>query len=202
MLGFVLFILSRTMYSNFIGIDFLGLFLVALPTFLWIYLVVSKKLTKLIEKVPPGKYLILFLRRDGEIIPVYGSKPYTGESFIDVPKLGLIHDLGKGSVCRWGMNSLRFAIENVNHTPNPRYVNFSSFLYDLGFDNYSEVKAAVQGNNGYNDLKEDVKEALPYYQTIPQDIVADEILDLPDKKIVKEKPVESKVDKLLKRIAK
>lgn len=120
--------------------DYMALVIMVLPTIILIYFIVSKRLLWFIQRVPPGKLLLLFLRRDGTIIPVLGNRPYTGESFIDVHNLGIFHDIGRGSVYRWGQNNVRFALENVNHTVDPKWVNYTSWLYSIGLNDYMEIK--------------------------------------------------------------
>jgi len=115
---------------------------------------------KLFEKKPVGKELMIFLRRDGTVIPMYASRPFFGESFLDVPHVGIIHDLGKGSVYRWGDKNIRFALENVNHTPDPRYVNFTNWLYKIGFNNMSELKNTITGRD--NGGKQIIDKIVPY----------------------------------------
>jgi hypothetical protein len=197
MTGFMFYLLGK-MYYLF-SVEILGLVMVALPTFILVYLLVSKRLIKLLDKVPPGKLLLLFIRRDGEIIPTYGTRPYAGESFIDVPKLGLLHDLGKGSVCRWGMNNVRFCLENVNHTPNPSYVNYTTFLHTLGFNNLKEVQLCIQGNGGYKEMQEQVKQNIPFYQAEPQEVLQDNILDAKPVPLTESKKVERKIDTLFRK---
>ena len=143
-----LFPVTRAMY-----LDWCALILMAVPSILFIYGMSDRKVTWLMEKVPKGKMLILFMRRDGDIVPVLGTRAYPGESFIDVPNLGLIHDLG--NVHRWGANNVRFALENVNHTIDPRYANFTAWLYDKGFNNIKELKATLTGK-----FPEKVKEVI------------------------------------------
>lgn len=133
--------------------EWLSLFILVIPSFIWVYVIGKNRLLWNVETLPPDKFLIWFIRRDGSIVPVLGTRAYPGESFIEVPKLGLIHDLGKGSVCRIGKNNVRFALENVNHTPNPSFVNFTSWLYDCGFNDLSEVRNTLEGVEGFEDKR-------------------------------------------------
>lgn len=197
MMGFIFYALSKTYY--FFSVEILGLVMIVLPTFILIYLLVSKRLIKLLDKVPPGKLLLLFIRRDGEIVPVYGTRPYAGESFIDVPKLGLLHDLGKGSVCRWGMNNVRFCLENVNHTPDLSYVNYANFLHTIGFNDFNEVQHCIQGKGDFQEMQEQIKEELPFHQIKPTQILEKNILDAEPKPIKESKKIESKIDLLFKK---
>lgn len=143
-LGFFLYFLTYIIpLLRWVYFDWLALGILIVPSIVLLYGITSKKLLWFMEKTPKDKTLILFLRRNGEIVPVLGSRAYPGESFIDVPKLGLLHDLGKGSVYNLGMNKLYFALENVNHTPNPKYANFTNWLYEIGFNNIDELHATI-----------------------------------------------------------
>ena len=131
---------------------------------------------KLFEKCPPGKYTTIFLRRDGICEPLYASRPFHGESFLDVPTVGLIHDLGKGSVYRWGDKNIRFVLENVSHTPDPRYANFTSWLYEQGFDNMGNIREAFSPDGG-RVAKEYIDRIEEDKVVVPVDKLVDEILE-------------------------
>jgi len=158
--------------------DWIALIILIVPTIMLIYVIYRNKLIWNLEELQKDKLLIWFLRRDGSIVPVLGTRAYPGESFIDVPKLGLIHDLGKGSVYRIGKNPVRFALENVNHTPNPSYANFTNWLYDLGFNNLDEVQSTINDEEGYGDKKAEVTEKIedmkPVVDKLEAEILAEE----------------------------
>ena len=133
--GFLLYIFTRMIpLMQAVYMYFVALFLLAAPTIILLYMITNKKLIWFMEKTPANKMLIFFLRRDQDIVPILGSRTYPGESFITVPKLGLIHDLGKDSVYRLAGNNVRFALENVNHTPKPKFANFTHWLHNLGIN--------------------------------------------------------------------
>ena len=155
--------------SNWIMIWMAGIIL-GIPTLLCFMRLSTSKAMKIFEKKPAGKELMIFLRRDGTVIPMYASRPFFGESFLDVPKLGIVHDLGKGSVYRWGDKNIRFALENVNHTPDPRYVNFTNWLYKIGFNNMAELRNTLSGKD--NGGRQNIEKIVPY---VPVDVAVDEL---------------------------
>jgi hypothetical protein len=157
-----------------ITFETLGLIMLIIPAILLLYGVYRNHLIWNLEELPKNKLLIWFLRRDGSIVPVLGSRAYPGESFIDVPKLGLIHDLGKGSVYRIGKNPVRFALENVNHTPNPAYANFTNWLYNIGFNSLSEIKNTIKGEQGFADKRVEVEDRMAEFKPLV-DKLEDEI---------------------------
>lgn len=170
--GFVFYFLTELMpILRLIYFDYIALGFLAAPCFILLYVMSSKRVLWFLEKVPKGKMLMFFLRRDGDMIPAIGTRAYPGESFIDVPRLGLIHDLG--NVYRFGQNNVRFALENVNHTADPSYANFMSWIYSLGFNNIQELQACIKGE--YNERKAEVMEKLEEKQIKPKDILLKEI---------------------------
>jgi hypothetical protein len=92
------------------------------------------------DTLPMGSVLINYIRRDGYIVPLVGKRVFSGESFLDIPALGLIEDLGKDTVFTWGRKRIRFGLENINYTPDPRYGNLCQKLYDLGFDDSDDYQ--------------------------------------------------------------
>jgi len=93
----------------------------------------------LYDTIPMGTAPIAYIRRDSNIIPLLGKRIFVGESFLDVPRLGLIEDLGKDTVFTWGRKKLRFGLENISYTPDPRYWNMTKELYRLGFDDTDDL---------------------------------------------------------------
>lgn len=164
-LGFGLLAMGEVMpVLKLFFIDWIAAIIIAVPTILMIIRLESSKTTKMFEKKPMGKELMIFLRRDGTCEPMYSKRPYHGESFLEVPKVGLIHDLGKGCVYRWGDKNIRFALENVNHTPDPRFANYTSWLYEQGFDNMKNIDESI---NPEAEEKPDV-EQIALFEAIPE----------------------------------
>jgi len=203
LMGFMLYFITeieplfRTVY-----LDYIALFVMVIPTILLIYVMFEKRVIWFLEKVPKGKLLVMFLRRDGSVVPVLGTRAYPGESYIDVPRLGLIHDLG--NIYHLGANNMRFALENVNHTAEPKYANFTSWLYKLGFNNIKELKATIEpkktkdkegkiietNDSAFPEKEAEVLEKLPLFKATSTEVLVDELLAT-----TKEIPKETKEEK-------
>jgi len=108
--------------------------------------------------LPKWKHLIKYLRRDNETVEVLGERAYPGESFVDVPLLGLIEYLGKDCYYNCGNKKYAWVLENMNFTPDPKYSNFTHMLWSLGFSNSDEVKAVLCG--GLPDLRQHVFDSM------------------------------------------
>jgi len=102
---------------------------------------------KHVEKKKRWRHLINYLRRDNEIVPIYGTRAYPGESFIDVEGLGLIEFLGKDCYYTWGDKKVIWGLENINFTPDPRYFNLTHLLWELGFTDSVDVSNVLYGND-------------------------------------------------------
>jgi len=158
--------------------DWIAAIVISIPTFMMIIRLGTSKTLRIFEKKPVGKELTIFLRRDGTVTPMYMSRPFKSMSFLESRDMGLIHDLGKGSVYRWGDKNVRFILENVAHTPDPRFVCFTDWLYKLGFNNMAELQSAIRGNNG-NEIVENI---VPY--TVVDKFI-DEVKNVDEDKIFK-----------------
>ena len=131
-----------------------GWVIMGIPIAIFIYRLIDSGAYPFFRKKPTKKHLIQFLYRDGSDVPLYGSRLHPGMSFIDVPKLGLVHDIGKtpepGSVYDLGDKKMRFALENVGHTPNPKYGGFTHWMrHELGIQNIDDLAQMVRGQNDY-----------------------------------------------------
>ena len=95
---------------------------------------------------PPkkGKIPLLGLTRAGVVLTDWGKR-IRRTSFIKAPNLGIVHDLGEGSVYRWGGKNFRFVIENVSFTVNPYKVNYAAKLKKAGFSGIDEVRKYLEG---------------------------------------------------------
>lgn len=141
MLGIVFFLFGYVFNNPMLQMMFswIGFILLAAVPFIFVIRLKTTDTYKQFEKVPRQKGLFEYLRRDGQSIDVVGNRIYSGESFIDVPKLGLIEDFGKDCVFTKGVNKKRFVLENLNYSVDPRYANFTNELYKIGFENSEEV---------------------------------------------------------------
>lgn len=138
--GIMLFMMSKAIpFLQVIFMDWIAVFMMtgALIILLFVFGVSQTGLQY--DSIPPGTAIINYIRRDGIIQPLLGKRVFSGESFLDVPKLGIIEDLGKDTVFLWGKKKVRFGIENINYTPDPRYWNVCKELYRLGFDDTDDL---------------------------------------------------------------
>lgn len=99
------------------------------------------------DKNKKWKHLINYLRRDNTIVPIYGERAYSGESFIDVKGLGLVEFLGKDCYYTWGDKKVIWGLENINFTPDPRYFNLTHLLWELGFTDSIDVSNVLYGKD-------------------------------------------------------
>ena len=146
--GFFIFMLSEILpVTRLIMLHWIGVCLMFITPVMYIYHLKLTNTYRLFNKVGKQNALIPFLRRDGVVIPVLGSRVYSGESFLDVPGLGLIEDLGKGTVYSWGDKKVRFCLENISYTPDPKYMNLCAEYARLGFNNSDDVYRALIGDD-------------------------------------------------------
>ena len=139
--GAFLFILARlNPFFAFILMDWIGLFAMVGSLMILLIAFPFSESGMLYDTIPAGSAMIPFIRRDGIIAPVLGKRVFSGESFLDVPKLGLIEDLGAGTVLLWGRKKIRFGLENISYTPDMRYANLCATLRQLGFDDSEDLK--------------------------------------------------------------
>ena len=139
--GFMLWFMAKIdPFIAMLGMDFVGVFMMFVPVIIC-FIQVSRTRTTLQFDPPSGGMtaIINYIRRDGNIIPLVGNRVYSGESFLDIPRMGLIEDLGKDTVFNWGIRRTRLGLENINYTPDPRYFNLTAEFYRLGFDNSDDL---------------------------------------------------------------
>jgi len=149
-LFFLMGIILMTLTAMFpvlrlIYLDWFAMFFMAVPYIFVTYRVWVTKSWKQVDRLPTWKHLINYMRRDNQIVPITGDRAYPGESFLDVPELGLIEFLGKDCVYQWGDKKVLWGLENVNFTPDPRYFNFTHLLYELGMKDSEDVANVLRG---------------------------------------------------------
>lgn len=97
-----------------------------------------------------NKALLEFLYRDGVKRPVYGSR-IVGTGFFQVPALGIVQDVGRkptpGSVYFHGDKPVRYVLQDINHTPNPKFANFYGWVTSLGVNRIEELQDVLAGYN-------------------------------------------------------
>lgn len=201
--GLFIYIISELIpISRLIALNWIGIFFMFITPIMYLYHFKETKTFKLFNKVGKQQALIPFLRRDGNIIPVYGRRVYSGESFLDVYGLGLVEDLGKGTVHTWGDKKIRFGMENISFTPDPKYWNLTAEYNRLGFNNSDDLYNALTGKDlelmaaTYLKMADDKK---PH----GAEKLVKEILEKPPEKLVMFKPMpksqtmHERVDRLL-----
>lgn len=138
--GIMLWVMSEIIpFLNVILMDWVAVFMMFGGIFILLFVFPISGVSLQYDTIPPGSAIINYIRRDGIIAPLLGRRIFSGESFLDVPRLGLIEDLGKDTVFLWGRKKVRFGIENINYTPDPRYWNLCNELYRLGFDDTDDL---------------------------------------------------------------
>lgn len=119
--------------------DWVAVFMMCGGIFILLFVFGISGAGKQYDTLPIGCALVNYIRRDGTIIPLVCRRVFSGESFLEEPKLGLIEDLGKDTVFLWGRKKVRFGLENINYTPDPRHFNLTRELYQLGFDDSDDL---------------------------------------------------------------
>lgn len=146
--GVMLWMFSRMVpLLQLMMMDFIGIFMMAGAMFILFFCFPISGVGLQYDTIPTGTAIVNYIRRDGIIVPLLGKRVFSGESFLDVPKLGLVEDLGKDTVFLWGRKKVRFGLENINYTVPPRYWNLTHELYKLGFDDTEELTNVLNVNN-------------------------------------------------------
>ena len=146
--GFSLIYLTRMFpVLQIIYMDIIGAVIVAAAWIITIYRIYVTKAQYQVDRLPKWKHLINYIRRDNETIPLLGDRAYPGESFIDVPDLGLIEFLGKDCYYQWGDKKYLWGLENINYSPDVRYSNLCHVLWELGFRNSDDVSRVLKGQD-------------------------------------------------------
>lgn len=147
-LGFIFFYLSEIMpIFRIVFFQWFGMLFMGVATIFVFYRIYNTRSWKQVDSLPKWKHLINYRRRDNEIVPIYGDRAYPGESFLDVPKLGLIEFLGKDCFYTWGDKKVLDGLENINFTPDPRYYNLTHLFYELGFTDSVDVSNVLMGHD-------------------------------------------------------
>lgn len=165
--GVMLWLMAKIIpLLTFMMMDMVGIFMMCGAMFM-IFFCFSISGTGLqYDTIPPGTAVINYIRRDGIIAPQLGKRIFSGESFLDVPRLGLIEDLGTDTVLLWGRKKVRFGLENINYTPDPRYWNMTRELYNLGFDDTEDLYNIM--NIPYMDNEKDKAKKVYYLERMGQ----------------------------------
>ena len=138
--GVLLWMMTKFMpLLAFMMMDWVAVFMMAGGVFILLFVFGMSGTSLQYDTIPAGAAIINYIRRDGVIAPLLGKRIFSGESFLDVPRLGLVEDIGVDTVFLWGRKKVRFGLENINYTPDPRYWNMCKELYRLGFDDTEDL---------------------------------------------------------------
>ena len=138
--GVLLWMMSKMIpFLGLILMDWVGIFMMTGSMFILFFCFGISGTGLQYDTIPSGTAIINYIRRDGIIVPLLGKRVFSGESFLDVQRLGIIEDVGKDTVFLWGRKKVRFGLENINYTPDPRYFNLCRELYHLGFDDTDDL---------------------------------------------------------------
>ena len=161
--GIMLWMASKTIpLLTLMAMDWVAIFMMCGSIFILLFFFGVSGTGLQYDSIPPGTAIINFIRRDGIIIPLLGKRVFSGESFLEVPKVGLIEDLGKDTVFLWGKKKVRFGLENINYTPDPRFFNLCRELYNLGFNDSDDLYNVL--NLPSIDSKNDAKHKAYYLE--------------------------------------
>lgn len=132
------------------------------------------------DKPPKGQSIFNFMYRDGSSMDLHGKRR-PGLGIFDLPQLGVVVDVGRlptpGSVYRFGGKPIRYALQDIGYTPNPKFTTIYSFLSALGFNNMEDVQDVFKGRNP--ELMVKVWNKLVEYEPqTPEDKIVDNIIDM------------------------
>jgi len=143
-LGFGLYYITKILpVFQIVYFDYIGIGIIAGAAIFDLYRMSVTRCYLQADKQPKWKTLINYMRRDNVTIPLYGSRAYPGESFLDVQHLGLVEFLGRDTYYQWGDKKYIWGLENINFSPDPRYSNLCNTLWNLGVKNSDELKRVL-----------------------------------------------------------
>lgn len=89
-----------------------------------------------------------FLYRVGERRNVRGNR-LPGTGFSNVPGLGIIQEIGVPgeSVFRHGDKPIQMVMQDIAHTPNPKWFNVTYWFAELGISSLDSLYELLDGNN-------------------------------------------------------
>ena len=139
-LGIFVFALAKILpLFQLVYFDYIGVGVVASASIFTLYRLFVTRCYLQADKPAKWKILINYMRRDNVTIPIQGQRAYPGESFLDVPQLGLVEFLGRDTYYQWGDKKYVWGLENINFTPDPRYSNMCNTLWELGVKNSDDL---------------------------------------------------------------
>lgn len=149
-LGFIIHIAARfdplmsSMYIDTIG----ALIMWLVPMFLVIYRLKTGLCYDYFKPPVKNRPLFEFLYRVGDKRTVYGAR-LPGTEFSTVPKLGIIQEIGVPGegVFRQGDKPVQQVLQDIAHTPNPKWFNYTYWLNQMGITNLKELAQIWDGYN-------------------------------------------------------
>ena len=145
-MGFMLFFMGYVdPFMHMILMDWVGAILMLMAPIGYFVTLYTSQTIKRFDPIPKNKALLDFIRRDGLDVDVIGTRIYSGQSFLDTEGLGLIEDLGKDCVFLKSKKKIRYVLENLSFTQDPRFWGFTSELYRLGFNTSDDVYNVLNG---------------------------------------------------------
>ena len=118
--GFMLWLMSQFLpLLKFMMMDWIGWFMAIGGIFILLFTFGMSNTGTLYDTIPAGTSAIEFIRRDANIAVLLGKRIFAGESFLDVPKLGLIEDLGKDTVFLFGRKKNKVWFREHQLYPRP-----------------------------------------------------------------------------------
>ena len=112
------------------------------------YRIKSSGCGKRFDKIPKNQSVFDFIYRDGTSMDMIGNRR-VGMGIFDIKDLGVIVDIGRkpspGSVYRFGDKNIRFALQDINFTPNVKFTSIYTFFSSLGINNADELHNVLSG---------------------------------------------------------
>lgn len=146
--GFMMFVGARfdpILQSYYI--DIMGVFICWLAPFM-VMMGRLKKGEAMIYFNPPirNKPTFEFLYRVGERRVLSGTR-LPGTGFSNIEGLGLVGEIGGKSAFKHGDKVVQQVLQDIAHTPDPRYHNFTYWLYKWGYTNFDQVIDTLNGSD-------------------------------------------------------
>lgn len=150
LLGFIIHIAARmdpfmsSMYIDTIG----ALIIWVVPLMIVVWRLKAGLCYDYFKQPQKNKPLFEFLYRVGDKRTIYGNR-LPGTGFSTVPKLGIIQEIGVPGegVFRQGDKPVQQVLQDVAHTPNPKWYNFTYYMSHLGITNLDELAQVWDGYN-------------------------------------------------------
>lgn len=155
MMGFVFISMPYVFLElHYFYFELIGGMICVFPTVYLFYKMLNADTIIQTDDIPKWKQLIIYLGRENDAYPIVGEKAFYGQSFLDVPYLGLMEFLGKDCVYTWGNKKTIFGLENLCFSPDPRYGNFTHCCWKLGLSNSDEIKMILDEKNMDKEVQE------------------------------------------------